>query len=939
MAKKSKKSKRLRKNKQSKLLNMSDAQRIETARQKLSKKNARDAISILKMLKSDDNQAANDLLFQAYMMREAQLNSKGLHIEAKAILEQAFNYLPDFTIITEDCLCMYLKKTSLKAAVDAYYSFTQKQKQSKRAQYLLVDRVFETGQFQLLDIFDKNDLLNKDLPVIQNARQLMVDGKWEDAYQAMKTIPRISPYAEYKLFCRGMMAFYSEDDSGMFQAFNRISQDFSFYPLIQELMVIASPMESLKKKGYSVSKIEFLWDGPVHLDRQIGQLLTAVDKIRIQDVQTLVLSVAQGLYPDKPDWAAFHILMLLLSRQIMQQENAHFIFEIASVILKRPHFQLLTTKYKYHFGKLPFLNAARYFDCLPNEYKRPESQDIAKAMILFQTARQWYKNKDRLLSKGLKYLSKELDLKYTNNEELLLSLVCKGLTFDPLNRKGYELLTELPRTGRTSKNFVEEHLLIMRDKMENDPVPCLELADLYYEKNAFRKAETVLKEAMKRAPHDNRVIERHVISLLISADKNFSRNKMHLAEPDIQKVLQIECKEMQPYVIERSILCDLLKHPDQLKEVTQKALEGLNVAEAIRCMSLLYLDKKKISGHNTRQFKEMLISMQEKILTLTGSEILFILKPIPKKMQTVFKVPEIITLYEKLVPKLFKCMDDTEVIAFFDILLSPSYSKIILKEIKRRFRFAPQDRQLLLGFYQVTLWHLDNKKDNPGLFTHIIDQAKGPVLEELRELSKRLAKHASGNLKRALESMDFSLMDMPFPQFINNRKSDEFDFDFDDGEDDETITMKNLHDPELDIDDDDDDDDDEHSFEDYLDMDEEEFFDMLGLNDVVEAMMMEAISNRIDPIHDVRALKNLLDKIERTPSPGNALIERAVDLFEDMLDTMDFFELPRAIIPKAHHALESYPGMKENMKRLAKIVNKYHYKDIDNQTKRFLAHS
>jgi len=911
---------------------MTDAQRIEAASQKLLKNNARDAISTLKMLKNSNNPEVNDLLFQAYMMRETQLTNKGMHVEAKAILEQAFDYLPDFTTISEDCLCMYLKKTTMKAAADAYYSYIQKQKPSKRAQYLLVDRVFMSGQFQLLNIFDKNDPIIKDLSIMKPVQQMMVDAKWEEAYTAMKPLSRQSPYAEYKLFCRGIVSFYSEDDSGMLQAFNRISEDFSLYPLIQELKVIASPMESLKKKGHSISKTDFLWEGPVQLDRQIGQMIASADKYREKDLQALVLSAAKALYPDNPNWAAFHILILLLSRQVVQQESSTLIHDIASYVLNKKQFQLFTTKFKYQFGKHPFLNAARYFDCLPNEYKRPESQDIAKAMILFQTARRWFKNQERLYSKGLKYLTKTLDLNYTNNEELLISLVCKGLSFDPHNKKGYELLTELPRTGRNSKNMVEEYLLIMRDKMENDPLPCLELADLYYEKNAFRKAETVLKEAMKRAPHDNRVIERHVISLLISADKNFSRDKMHLAEPDIQKAQKIEYKALLPYVIERSILYDLFSKPDHLQEVTEKYIKSMNIAETFRCLSLLYLEKERLVRHNKIQFKEMLHSLHEKILTLPGSDILYVLRPIPKKMKATFRVPEIILLYEKLIPKIFKCLDDTEVIAIFDILLSPTMSKIIHKEINRRYRAAAPDRQLLLSFYQVSIWHLDNKKNNPSMFMDIVDQAKGPVLEELRELSKGLAKHASGNLKRALESLDFSLMNMPYPNFIENRASGKFDFDYDDGEDDEEITNKNLHDTELDEDYDDDDDD----FGELGDLDEDEIMGMLGIDSMIEDLFLEEMKVRLDPLEDVIVIKKILDKIDRTSKPSYSLIAEAVEAFEEIIFIMEFFALPTKLVPKAKNALQSYPGLGDIMKRLAKVINKYHFKDIEPQTRRFL---
>ncbi|ETR72011.1 MAG: hypothetical protein OMM_02052 [Candidatus Magnetoglobus multicellularis str. Araruama] len=488
MSKKLKKDRKLRKNKQSKLLNMSDDQRIEMARQKLSANNARDAISVLKLIKdAQDNNTVKSLLFQAYMLRETQLSQKGMHVEAEMVLEQAFEYLPDFSDISEDQLCKYLAKTTLPMAVDAYYSYLQKQKPSKNAQYILVDRVCQTGQWKLLDIFDKNDPMCKDRPIMKTVRKLMIEGKWEEAYQATKPLSRMSPYAEYKLFCRGMVSFYAEDDTAMLQAFDRISDSFSFSPTIHELKVIASPMESLKKKGYAISKTDYLWEGPVHLDRQLGQLIVAVDNYRNKEVRSLIYSVAKALYPQKPDWAALHILIILLARQLVQREGGGHIIDMARSILNPQQFKLFQTKYKFRFSKYPFLDAARYLDCLPLEISEPEMQNLAKAMILFYTAKSWFEEMDQLSSRGLKYLSKELNLSYTNNEELLIELVRKGLSFDPVNQSGYELLTQLPRTSRSSKNKIEEALLIMRDKMQNDPVPCLELASLYYEKMPFEK--------------------------------------------------------------------------------------------------------------------------------------------------------------------------------------------------------------------------------------------------------------------------------------------------------------------------------------------------------------------------------------------------------------------------------------------------------------------
>ena len=926
MAKKSKKSKKLRKIKQSKLLNMTDPQRIEIAKKKLAEKNARDAISILKKCTNiNDDPMVRGLLFQSYMKREEQLTAKGMSVEAAAILDQAFEYLPDFSVISEDHLCLYLEKISLPMAVDAYFSYTKKQKAFKQGQQIVANRICQTGQWKLLDIFGEDDALAKDRTIMIDVQKLMAAGEWEKAYAAIKPLSRTSPYVEFKLFCRGICAFYCEDDAGMLQAFNRISKNFPLYATINELKLIASPVETLKKKGYAISKIDYLWDGAVNLDRQIGQLMKAADNGRSKEIHSLIQSISKSLYPKKPEWATFHIINLLLARQMMQRESIYNILAAAKVLLTPSNYKIMKTKFKYTRESAPFLNAARYLDCLPAEIPDTKSQKLAKAMILFHTAKQWLERKDELSSIGLKYFSKELNLTYADNEELLIALVCKGLSFDPLNRSGYDLLIQLPRSGRTAKNEVEKYLLIMLEKMENDPVPCLELATLYYEKNAFRKAETVLEEAMKRAPHDNRVIERHVISLMISADINFNRDKMHLAERDIAKACQIECKSIIPYLVERQILYDLWKKPSKLTEIADKYTAPLNIAEAIRALSLLYLEGNKLRAKKDNKiFNEMLGSMQKQMTTLTGSEILYIFAPIPKAVQHLYKCPPIVSLYDKQMPEIFKCLNDSEAIAVFNIILSPKSVKIILKEIKRRLGIAEPNRALLLKFYQVTIWHLEDRKHNPNLFEEIVEQAKGHVLDEIRALSKNLAKHAGGSLKRALESLDFTIMDSPFPFFMDQEKAQQFDNVFDDGQDEFKINKKNLHDDEIDeyIDD---------NYDDYDEDDDDFFFD-----DMPPPSFMDSLFDSNSPMIVSALLEKTLDAIEHLPSSTTKGMDVAIEQFEALLDSIGLRDIPETAIPHAASLLAELPGVKQTTRRLALLVKKKRYQRISKKTRLFM---
>ena len=936
MAKKNKKSKKLRKKKQSKLLNLTEAQRIEKARQKLTENNAREAISILKTISKNNplNQEVNDLFFQSYLLREKQLSCKGMRVEAEAIFSTALDYLPDFSIISEEHLLYYMTKTSLPIAADAYLSFLQKKRSSKNAELFLADRICMSGQWKLLSNFDDNHLFRKDQKIIETARNYMVNAQWDEAFNTLKPLSRKSPYSVYKLFCRGMVAFYEENDSEMIQYFERIPEYFSLYPIIQELKVIASPLESFKRKGYAISKIDFLWDGAAHIDRQITQLISAEEKGQADNVISMIQSIAKTLYPKEPEWATLYILLLLNSKSKMNQDDDYFIEDIAEEILSEKQFLLFKTKVDYKHSKWPFLSAARYIDCLSTEFFDKKSQDIAKAMILLQTAWRWHENHAGLSGKGLNVLTEQLNIDHKTNEDLLIELVSKALSLDPENRKGYELLMEIPRTKRRSKNIIENHLLIMLDLFKNDPLPCLELSTIYYEKNAFRKAEVILEEAMNRAPHDNRVIEQHVVSLLISASRNFERNNLSLATRDMERASQIECKVMNPYLIERTILYKTDHSETNLLECINKYTASLSIVDRFRVKTLLCFEK--LNRHIT---KKLINNLTKELLTLSGKEILLVLAPLPKAVIPLYQNTDIYYLFDKNIKDVFHLLDDYEIVLLFDIILSPQTASMILKEIRKRLRNAEPDRALILSFYQVTIWHLENKECNPDMFYKLLDKAKGPVKEELQAISRKMAKHAAGTLKRALETFEFHLISTPFPNlFAEDMEPDDPEDSYADSCDDDDVSLEYLHEDIYD----DDDDDDEYFENDISDM----------MMDVFKKAMMDQFGGMMEDVEDeddfnlfgaasslgreLFLLDHKLTFAERKKQPSQELLDEIVRHLEAVIDAMDVRGDPKYLVLEAKQFFMKDPEFQYIFKRLAKLLDKHNVKNISKEAKLIL---
>ena len=156
----------------------------------------------------------------------------------------------------------------------------------------------------------------------------------------------------------------------------------------------------------------------------------------------------------------------------------------------------------------------------------------------------------------------------------------------------------------------------MMERFPDDPFPCLELANLYYETRAFRKAENVLKQAMQRAPHDNRVIELHILSLLISVEKNLKPEKLHLAEKDLKKIESLENKKFLPFIISKQIIFEIFKDEEKdFNELLSNKIKSLSLYEQLKTLAILILDFTPRFGRQHSYLKDAEKILNEKIKT------------------------------------------------------------------------------------------------------------------------------------------------------------------------------------------------------------------------------------------------------------------------------------------------------------------------------------
>ncbi len=789
-----KKSKKARKRQQQKLMNAPVEQMIRRGSDCLAANKSRDAINILKAALKKGGPAGkiNTLLFRAYHQREAQLRTKGMHREADVVHALALDLEPDYTHLTETDLVNIITQATLADAIDHYVSYLRKNGPSARIELFLAGRFFIEQDFQPLNGLDDSVPLQRDAGLIKQALTLMNLGEWEKAFTQLKTLPRSSPFAPAKLFCRAICCFYKQDDKGMQRALSMIPAESSLKPYAHKLTQFGHLTPCL-------------WDQKLLVKQQIELLLKNLEKRNLFNVQKIIVDLARQIFPQDQAQVVLKVLELLIPMVMAGRLPAIFFSDLLGKLVPKDMQPLIRSKGDYFIFNNPVNDTDNYLAVLDKEFPQPEQRAIAHSLILLNTAKILHEGKTGIRTHDLPYKEKLplLGIGCFMPDQYIIDMTLEGIRLDPLNRNAIELLADLPRYSRPAKTKVEQGLTMLLEAHPDDPRPCLELATLFYEKNAFRKAENILAEALKRAPHDRRVTARHVIALLISASKNMQRNRLHLTQKDLEKAARLTDKSTQNLVIEKQILFKLYK-PDQLslfdnqpdytlkhiRSIINNAIDGQTPFDQLRIIGLLILDlennpipkKTKIQKHLKTIFNKYSASLK----TFSSSEICQLLASPGKEVYPLYKSLNIAFVFLKRKKDLTRRIDDDDIIPVIDILIKNRSYQSAKSDLQRRIDKKDSKNLLLFSFYEAFLEHkLDGNLRDGDLFDMIIDDADKAQKEMLRGVARRLAKFADGRLKEALEKFDFSLLDYFSPfGFHYGDDYDDFDDDDDDFDDD-----------------------------------------------------------------------------------------------------------------------------------------------------------
>ena len=771
MGKKKKKDKRLRKNDRVTLQNQSASQLIQQASDFLQAGKARQALPLLKAaLKSAENTGAvRGLLLQAYLARSDQLWEKGMTTEAAVMRQHALANLPDASGVNESDLIRLLDAADVDAAVEICRRHFQTNAPSARLLQKLAGLLVITQRWGLLDRMPGTPALIVDAPAARQAADRMHAGDWESALEAMQPVRRTSPYAAVRIFCRAMTCFYADDDAGLHRACDIIPQDSPFHPVSQALTRDARQIVSL-------------WDRQPCTETDVVALLAHIEHNRIRPAAMVIVAMARAVAPQDPDRAAFDILMTLWPLTLNGQLPPDALRRLVKSVLPGRWTKLVLAKFAYYHFEDSILDTGRYLGELGTEFPDEHRRLKAASLLLVHTV-------ERLKTGGIFFppifmlprpYRQTMGLASTDPEVNLSEMLTKAIELDPANRRAYELLAQTPRYAREAKTLVEAGLEKMMSVFPEDPFSCLELATLYYEKNAYRKAETALLEAKRRAPQDVRVTDRHVLALLISSEKRIKIGKLHLAADDLEKAQDLSTDRTLPLVTAKTIRFKAENtgqltlfsgtaglNPAQWLAAAQEAVGRLMPFQRLTTLGLLAIDLTRGKGKKHTAYRKPLNRLfklyRKDIDGLTRAELRDLLLPMEKELWPVMPTLQRAGVYLEQYPGLLPRINDADIAPVIEAMVAEELLAPAKAEVQRRLKQPDAPFKSVLNFYLVVIKHLDGELVTDGRAFEMAISAAGNQKESLRAASRRLAMYAPGRLAEALREFNFNFLQHPLP--------------------------------------------------------------------------------------------------------------------------------------------------------------------------------
>jgi hypothetical protein len=638
------------------------------------------------------------------------------------------------------------------------------------ADQVTADQLIVGRCWHLLEPLTTDHPLRRHSGTVREASTCMDAGDWAQASDLLSTIPRRSPFAPWRLFCKAMAAYGMSRDAEALRALDALPAHF----------VLNTTVAALRGELRSESHSEA--DSPAS-NSHVGPALP-LPSIRASSVDKVTELLGSGAAPgdvealfhalDRPQASALMAIVDRLSRQLMPTDPLvarEALLEIATlhgwtsyvpdkmyeVFLKgfsRPRCTALVARLAFMerafaAGVFPAEEACDVIKALGAEHADPCRVKLATARSLLFLAR-FALDRGVTVSELEMYqqtlLAQHLVDSRSGGRLLLAGMAQAGLALDPTDRGGHDLWVALLERDAAAPAQLETALRETGARFPDDPAPWLHLARVHLRRNAYRKAQEAVTKARPLAPLDPHLRDLDAVIALYAAVQSRRRLAYDKAGIDLSAAAGLARQHVEELVrIEQ--LAQMLCNPAGGGEAAARALlADLTPVERVRAAAGLVrnLELTATTGRSAAPAAQKaagrLLRAQKPVLAEARDRTADLCAPLCADAEIVYGDRRLMPALQPWWRNLLKQTPGEGLLRVCDQILEAGGTRPVHAELEARLKRAtPADGVPVWRFYRLVLGLVLGKRGKGRELAKLRHELPPEQDATLREAARRLA--------------------------------------------------------------------------------------------------------------------------------------------------------------------------------------------------------
>ena len=772
----------------------SPLQLVEQARIFLLDNNGRGALDCLRQAQHKErNHPGLDLLFFfACSMRASELSDNGMASEAAAMQRRASQYRTsvDVSSMAEADYRLYIRVSDHREMFRRYAADLSERAPDHAIERHLADTLIQRQCWTELDALETDHPLRRDAEAVKHAVTAMDAADWSRASQLLIGISRSSPYAPWRLFCRAMVYFGADDDENLRRVIALIPKDFC---LPQTLAVWRHLCSGTGPRGSATIQGALNLEVSKRTTAKEALLAAVSNNAPTSAILEQIDQLAKTFDPVFGQQIRVELALLATLAQIRSQPFFEDPVKLLTTALPRGQRELevlwfmLVTREQFELP--PHFPAAELFlSMLSRWFPDAKDQSCARACVLETLAKETQYNHMHMHmfdSRDISAIESILHVPYYGSIDLPVHFIRKSIDEDPGHRASHEFLCDMLRENTRERDQYRDALQRMTEVFPDDAQLLLDLAFVYYSRNAYRQAERTLVAAEKLASHDDRIRDLRSIGSLKSADQSRRAGRLTLAARDLQQADELGRPAIGTVLLAKHVMLDFAATRTEPGAVLAGRLAGLPLEQKIRVLVLVLKDMDFTPPEQRRDVacklaaSRMLQAMMREIAAIGDDVLVELLDDLPDDFRILFPDLHVAKLLEPWWEQILTRLDGDRLFKAFDILIGSGCWDRVHDDAKRRLRMGGErEKDIVLLFYLAIVRYREKTDHGSQRFKDVLERATPSQRQRLRLIARRTARHAPPRLGEALQRFDFDLLDdrpFDFNDLLNDEDLEDFD--------------------------------------------------------------------------------------------------------------------------------------------------------------------